>query len=216
MRPFLVLLILLSPIVCCAQYIDGYVIKSSGDTLRGYIKYPDYNRWVRCPEYIKFKTDTNSHKVLRFNPHTIREFHIYGHETYRTYAGLVTADGNFYPVTGFALDSSKKQDTIFLKQVITGKHLAFYYQNDRFKTRYFISENNSTPREVVYHLYFENPNKMIQRPMYTGWLISLVNKYASGDERLMKKAAEMPFLEPDLEDFVNEINNTAASQPSGG
>jgi hypothetical protein len=197
-------------------YIGGYIINPRGDTLKGYIKYPDYNRWVRCPEYIKFKTDTNSHKVLRFNPHTIREFHIDGHETYIAYAGLVSADGNIYPTTGFALDSSKKQDTIFLKQVVTGKHLTLYYHNDRFKTRYFISENNGTPRELQYHLYFENPNKMVSRPMYTAWLISLVNKYAPGDGKLIQQAAETSFSQPDFEDLVNAINNPAGSQPSGG
>jgi hypothetical protein len=189
-------------------YISGYVIKSNGDTLKGYIKYLDYFRWSVTPGSIKFKIDTNDHKPLLFNAKTIKEFSIKGHETYITYAGWVSADANKYPATGFSLDTSKKLDTLFLKQVVTGKHLTLYHQANRRKTRFFIAENNGPPIELVYHLYFENANKMISRPMYTSWLISLVNKYASGNERLMKEIVEMTFSQPDFEDFVKEINNS--------
>jgi hypothetical protein len=206
----LFLLAILFPFTCFAQshYYDSYVIKPNGDTLKGYIKYLNYGRWTECPKSIKFKISRDDHRVLQFAPKDIREFHVIDHETYVAFAGLVSADGNTYPITGFRLDTSKKQDTIFLKQVTKGKYLTLYYHNDRFKTRYFISENNGTPIELIYHLYFGTPNQMIARPMYTGWLISLVSKYEPENERLLKSISEMQFVQSDFESFVDEINNS--------
>ncbi|MBS1529162.1 MAG: hypothetical protein JSU01_02545 [Bacteroidetes bacterium] len=210
MRRFLVLLITLLPVACFAQshYYESYVIKPDGDTLKGYIKYLNFGRWTECPTSIQFKVSRDDHKVLEFTPKTIREFHVIDHEAYLAYAGLISADGNTYPIAGFKLDTSKKLDTIFLKQVVKGKYLSLYYHNDRFKTRYFISENNGTPVELEYHLYFDNPNKMVARPMYGALLISLANKYSPGDEKLMRKITGIGFVQSDFEDFVNTINNT--------
>jgi len=203
---FALLIAFLSSTAVAQPYLDGYIIKPNGDTLKGLIRYPDYNRWQKCPTSIKFKSDRKA-RALNFTAGAIREFHVNDHETYITFAGLVSADGNSYPITGFKLDTSKKQDTIFLKQIAKGKHLTLYYHNDRYKTRYFISENNGTPVELEFHLYFENPNKLVQRPMYHGWLMSLANKYEPENVALIKKIPEIQFAETDFEDFVNEINN---------
>lgn len=209
MKPlFVILIVFLLPLACFAQptYIAGYVLKSNGDTVKGYIKYPNYAAWAACPKYIEFKLDRHDREALRFDPHTIREFHIDGHETYITYAGWVSADGNVFPMTGFKLDTSKKLDTIFLKQVTTGKFLTLYYHNDKFKTRFFISENNG-PKELEYHLYFKTPNTMVSRPVYSAYIVSLVNKYAPGNKRLMSEISEMSFSQASLQDFVEDINN---------
>lgn len=210
MKLFLVFFIIIFSAGAFAQptYIAGYVIRPGGDTLKGYIKYLDYFRWSVSPNSVKFKMDTNDRKVLRFNPGTIKEFHINGHETYITYAGWISADPNVYPATGFGLDTSKKLDTVFLKQVVRGRYLTLYHQADRQKTRFFIAENNGLPVELVYHLYFDTPNKMVARPMYSAWLFSLVNKYAPGNEKLMKEITQMTFTQPDIEDFVNDLNNS--------
>lgn len=207
-RLFLILIVFLLPLACFAQptYIAAYVLKPNGDTVKGYIKYLNYAIWTECPKYIKFKLDTNDHKAVRFDPHTIREFHIDGHETYITYAGWVSADSNTFPMTGFALDTSKKLDTIFLKKVTTGKFLTLYYHNDKFKTRFFISENNG-PKELEYHLYFDTPNTMVSKPVYGAWIASLANKYAPGNKRLMIEIREMSFSLASFQDFVEDINN---------
>jgi hypothetical protein len=64
------------------------------------------------------------------------------------------------------------------------------------------------PIELEYHLYYDNADRMVARPMYTARLIALANKYAPGHEKLMKGITEIDFRQSDLENFVNEINNT--------
>ncbi|WP_421824882.1 hypothetical protein [Flagellimonas oceanensis] len=56
------------------NYLPGYVIKKSTDTLYGYI---DYRNWEQNPDKINFKTNTESNPIS-FNPIDIIEFKVDG------------------------------------------------------------------------------------------------------------------------------------------
>src|ERR1700758_771886 len=102
-----------------SNYHPGIVIKNSSDTLKGYI---DYREWEQNPKVINFKLNKDDRQVLQFDPHAIKEFEISGMETYVTYQGIISMDKTSFPDLPLASDTSKKLDTIFLKQVIKGKY----------------------------------------------------------------------------------------------
>lgn len=186
-----------------SNYHEGIVIKNSGDTLRGYI---DYREWEQCPTTINFKLRKDDREVQHFDPHVIKEFEINGMETYVTYRGIISMDKTSFPDLPLAADTSKKMDTIFLKQVVKGKYLTLFYQNDKTKTRLFVAENNADPIELKYSQYYEDGTELRVNTRYKNQLIYYVTKYAPDNNKLIQEAGHVDYEESGIETIVSKIN----------
>ncbi|MEO6851703.1 MAG: hypothetical protein ABI203_05975 [Mucilaginibacter sp.] len=208
MKRFYTALLVILPSIIFAQsnYHAGYVLKNSGDTLKGFI---DYREWERTPLSIDFKINKDDKQKLEFNPATIKGFQITGLETYVAYIGMISMNPTSISDAPEELDTTQKLDTIFLRQVTTGEHLTLFYHNDKLKTRFFIAETNSFPVELKYYIYYEDQQHITKKDIYKGQLLLYINKFDNGNARLNTVAERASYEELDLESLVDKVNNKA-------
>src|SRR5258708_31187958 len=131
MKILYLFLLLALPSVIFAQsnYYKGYVIKNNGDTLKGFI---NYHEWDQSPKTIDFRINKDDKQTLLFNPKAIKGFEITEMETYISYAGIISMNKMKLDDLPNKLDTSKRQDTIFLRPLATGLYLTLYYINIEF------------------------------------------------------------------------------------
>lgn len=195
---YICLLLLLVPVVCFSQdnYLQGYIIKSNGETIKGYINYT-FKEFT--PLYIIVKEDASASAVKTYSPEQLNAFQIDGKGKYITYHGRISMDKNRFPYISPLLDTPTIQNFIFLRTVYSGKKVSLFAQSDELKTRYFVAEGNATPQELKFYYYFDS-NKNINRqvPIYKGQLIILAQKYNIADNRIMKRLEDLAFEENGL------------------
>ncbi|HEY9002175.1 MAG TPA: hypothetical protein VIM89_12540 [Mucilaginibacter sp.] len=185
------------------NYQPGYIVKSNGDTVKGYI---DYREWAQTPKTINFRLNKSSGEIQPCSPQEIKGFGISGVEEYISYNGSISADKNVFPDLPGRLDTSKIQAVIFLKSIIRGNHLALYSQNDETKTRFFIAESKELPVELKYYQYYDNAHNTVERAFYRGQMIFYINKYKPVSSGLVESAQNLSFGEGQLGKLVNKIN----------
>jgi hypothetical protein len=209
MKVLCLILIIFFPSVIFAQsnYHAGYVVKTNGDTLKGLI---NYKEWERSPRSIEFKANEGDKQQV-FNPSTIKGFQVTGMETYIAYAGLVSMNKTTFPNLPNGLDTSKKIDTIFLRQLATGNHITLYSNSDNIKTRFFIAATSSQPVELKYYEYYDEYNEAVTLPIYRGQLLIYINEFNQGNNKLIDMANNARYDAVDLEPFANAINNSGAT-----
>lgn len=186
-----------------SNYHEGYVVKNNGDTLTGFI---DYREWALSPLSIHFKQNTSDKDPLTFDPRTIRSFGVSGMERYVSYIGPVTISKNLFPDLPDHLDTARESVTIFIKEITTGHYLTLYYQNDEVKKRYFIADGNNKPIELKYFQYYNEQKDVTEKWIFRGDLATYINKYKSGDPRLMNKVYRMDFNLARFSSIVDDIN----------
>lgn len=149
MKNFLILLMLLFTINGFSQngYVNGYVVKNSGDTLRGQIYFPG---WDITPGKIQFRQANAAEE--QFSASQLKMFSISGIDNY--ISGFVTLDAS--PVNDGSLltvDSSiLHTDSIFLRVVVNGSASLYYYRSGDQKQHFLIGKNNAI-NELIYHRY---------------------------------------------------------------
>lgn len=198
-----------------SNFQPGFVVKTNGDTLKGFI---DYREWAMCPKAIYFKSNNNDDKTFQFEAENIKMFNITGLDTYVSYSGMVSMDRNEFPEIPSNLDTSKTQASIFLKQIATGPYITLFYQNDETKRRYFIAEKGHGPVELSYHQYYDDQREIIEKKLYKGQLIVYLNKFKPNDVELLKKIDIANFNNSSLVRIVDGINGVSAtvSKSTGG
>lgn len=206
MKLLSIILIIAFPSIIFAQsnYHRGYVLKNNGDTIKGYI---NYREWSQQPKSIDFKINEADKQALQFNPQTIKEFQVAGMDTYTAYTGSISMDKTNFPDIAEGLDTTKKLDTIFLKQLITGKYLTLFQYGDEVKTRFFIAEINGEPVELKYHEYYNDLKQVVNSDIYKGQLLLYINKFTPGNNKFIAKVEDGSYHQSDLELLVDGINN---------
>jgi hypothetical protein len=205
MKLLYITLLIALPSVLFAQsnYHEGYIVKNNGDTVKGFI---DYREWGQSPISIDFKTNKKDKQAQQFSPSNCKGFGISGAEVYLSYSGFISQDKNRFPDLPGRLDTSKQQANIFLRELTFGVHLTLYSHSDDIKTRYFISELNTTPSELKYYQYYNDNHDAIERSFFRGQLIFYINKYNNDNVDLVNGANKTSFDEGSLEHIVNKIN----------
>ena len=194
MKLFYILLLVALPTVIFAQtnFHQGYVVKTNGDTVKGYI---DYREWGQNPLSIDFRVNKDDKQTQQFSPASIKSFQITGLDTYISYSGPISNDRNRFPDLPGKLDTSKVQAAVFLKQLAIGSNLSLYNHIDENKTRYFIAEANAAPVELKYYQYYNDQHDAVERAFFRGQLILYINKYAPANTGLIGTAQKEAFDE---------------------
>lgn len=114
------------------------------------------------------------------------------------------------------LDTSSKQDTIFMRQVFKGPNVSLYANRDNIRQRLFYREGHGQPVELLYHEYYPDFNRQEVKstPIYRGQLIALLNKYRSNDERLLAKIQEAEYTINQIEPIIYSLNFDKKEQHS--
>ncbi len=207
MRLFTIALLIALPSIIFAQsnYQPGYVLKNNGDTLKGFVNYPESGYF---PVSVDFKVSKTDKAVQQYTPNDIKAFQITGFESYVSYVGVISTNKNIVPNLPYGLDTSVTAGAVFLKPLITGKHLTLFYNNEPSKNRFFIAETNGQPVELKYYTYYDGAsNGIVEHNTYRGQLQLYNAKLNNGNSKLLDKINDVMFNEADLARIVNLINN---------
>jgi len=205
MKFFYLLVFIALPSIVFAQsnYHEGYVLKNNGDTVKGFI---NYREWERSPKTIDFKSNISNIKATAYDATAIKGFGIYGMERYISFIGRITMAPNEFPNLPNDVDTTKQVDTLFLRQVTTGKYLTLYVNKDAVKTRIFIAGPEGAPTELIYYAYYDADNKIVSSPQYKGQLLLYMNKTSPNDKRLLNEISTLSYSYIDVEEVVDHIN----------
>lgn len=204
------LLNLIFPVLAFDQnnYKAGYIVKSNGDTVKGYI---NYREWDRTPKNIEFKNRLQDKEVLGFSPAAVKSFSIEGLESYISYTGRVSMDKVTFPDLPDQLDTATAVDTIYLKVLATGENISLLSNEDKIRPRFFYKEVSNDPHELIYHQYYVDGQDTREIKTYTAQLIMLLHKYRPGNEPDEQKVWRTAFNGFDLVKAINIVNNDHVS-----
>ena len=214
MKLLYICLLIAFPSIIFAQsnYQQGYILKNNGDTLKGYINYTESGY---SPVAIQFKVNKVDKAVQQFTPVDIRAFQITGFENYVSYIGSISTNKNVIPNLPGGLDTSTTTGAVFLKPLITGRHITLFYNNEPSKDRFFIAETNEPVVELKYYPYYEDAaTTIIERYLYRGQLLSYNDKFNGGNPKLVSRINDVLFNQADLKKIVNLINNDGVDKPN--
>ena len=190
-----------------ANYQPGYILKNSGDTVKGFI---NYQEWAYSPMSVEFKLNKTDNETQEFSPGKIKGFAVYGVENYASFVGLLSMNKNIFPDIPTGLDTTRKPGEIFMRQLATGDHLILYANAEIHKNRFFIAEKDGAVAELKYNEYYGATNsEEVVDNLFRGQLTLYVYKYNNGDKSLLASIADVRFEERDLLNIVDKINNIA-------
>ncbi|MFT4093656.1 MAG: hypothetical protein QM640_08445 [Niabella sp.] len=188
---------------CQTNFQPGYIEFKNGDTLKGYI---DYRQWEVNPDHILFKTDP-SKKAETYSVKDLNKFVVSEKDTYITAA--ITKD--MRPVLLADLDHSnndrKKNDTVFLRQIIESNNISLYIFKD-FKDHFYIKHTGGDFEELEYKVYMRNENGLpyVEKlPIYRNQLTKYIFNRPDFD-RIKAAINNTGYTENDLLKIVNKIN----------
>lgn len=134
-----------------SNYLPGYIIKSEGETVRGFI---DFQEWRINPKKIRFKAD-ESEKATTMTVKTIKGFGIDEKESYVRR----TVDVNIAPIKLNALTTFREpifeKRIVFLRILVEGKANLYFLNDAVGKEHYFIEKNDLPAEELIYTEYFK-------------------------------------------------------------
>jgi hypothetical protein len=207
MKRFLLYFLLSLPALAHAQINlkKGYIVKHSGDTVRGYI---DYRERGENPEQVRF-TKSLDEKTLSLGFEDCLAFGIDDIISYEGYVVSVSQSQESLSYLSKGVDTTSKRDTVFLEVMSAGDKISLYKYRDKIKTRYYIKEHhNAVPQELIRHVFF-NPDKddsMVTLDRFRLQLIN-VNRNFNGSNRTDEVGINrLRYSDSDLIRFVEKIN----------
>lgn len=208
----LLFLTFLTPFISLAQnnYKPGYVVNLNGDTTHGFIA---YKAWDKNPKTIIFKTDEHSAQKEQYSTSNAIAFGINGIEKYKRFALWISHDEVSHSEISAGSDTSKKFDTVFLRVITAGGSVTLYAYNDKVKQRFFISEKDKAPVELVYYTTADPDNQAnsIVKAIYKNQLQKLVAVYKPNDQHLIDEVQTVDYKDYDLEKIVLALNGSQYS-----
>jgi hypothetical protein len=199
------------------NYKPATLVKTSGDTIKGYI---NYKEWDETPKIIEFKASPDDAKPQRYTAETLRSFEITGIDKYLGYTGNISIDKNNFPNIADALDTTTVRDTVFLQQVYRGRPLSLFRHKDKIKNRFFISEGGAEPVELKLYQFYAtvgnpaNNSNVQQFKIYQDTLLALAQKY-NPSKNLEARIMKIDFTQSELFSVIKLINNDKGTKESG-
>jgi len=195
-----------------SNYKPGYVVDLKNDTLKGFI---DYQEWEINPKEFTFKSNLNQSEPQTFSIDDANAFGITGAEYFQKFTfSKTTASTNLNKIS-VKLDTTRIQDTAFLKIIIKGKNVSLYSFTDKIKTRFYVlNSKDIQPVELGYYLYYlkEDNNAYQTLYMFRSQLQDLADNYNVKSEKLTPKIERAKYQEDDIKEIVGAINGGLSSQ----
>jgi outer membrane protein W len=209
MKYFYLLLLSIIPAAVFSQtnFQKGYIIKTTGDTVSGYI---DNREWNRNPDVINFKPTQTAKEATYYKPENIKAFVISGVNEYQSYSGYISMGKTQGTQLSSGIDTTTLKVYVFLKVLADGTNVKLYAYTDKIKPRYFVQEKGGQPNELKYNAFYSNTtddNGIVNTEIYKGQLSLLAKKYAPDNASLTKLIARADYHAVQLTTIVNKINN---------
>jgi hypothetical protein len=186
-----------SYVECQKNWIPGLIIKSNGDTLKGYI---NYRNWEGNPSRVGFRTSPEG-ATVKYSPMDIVSF-IASDEVY--VSAIVNAEMTRTNVNDLTMDKELniEQDTAFLQTMIQGPKSLYYFMNRYGKAQFYI-QNGANYELLVYKKYkdlVDGQTVVKENRKFIGQLILYLQDCSGIQSKLEKVVYEKSSLE---EAFIN-------------
>lgn len=215
MKYFLTGCMLLAVLTSKAQsnFLKGYVITISKDTLNGFV---DYKESYRSPTSFRFKS-TIEGKVQVFSKNDAEEINISNQAHYSKFIVNVSQSKRDIPSLSVGINLTTLRDTVFLQVLQDGKNVTLYSYEDIIKERFYIKDKEvSEPVELVKEVYLDEVNNAIakSRDQYLNQLLLLLNKYQPGSKNLEKRVTGLEYKGTALKKITADINGDVVAKSS--
>lgn len=192
------------------NFVSGFVVLNSGDTLKGLISDED---WKINPKVIHFKVNTEDH-VRYYTPLTIRMFRVTNANWYVSYTGEV--DGSSLRTTELKFNPAPPtvMDTLFLRVLVSGKTTLFYARDHRERDHFFIQQKDSAVTELIYNKFlikdYQGTHIKVNEA-YRSQLVQLVSDCAELSAKIM--GIPMEYKRDAFTSLIQQYNNCAGGKP---
>jgi hypothetical protein len=182
------------PSFCQENYLPGYIIRLSGDTLLGSV---DYRNWEKNPNKILFKT-RGDESVINYTPIDIKGFGVLD-EIYES--AIVETEVSPFKTEDLQHDYELmiRIDTTFLQTMIRGTKCLYYYKNKSGQEQFYIRKDSSY--ELLIHKKYlkeqEGQTIIAENKKYIGQLTIYLNDCPS----LQKKLNALVYQKNSLENL---------------
>ncbi|MDP4290447.1 MAG: outer membrane beta-barrel protein [Bacteroidota bacterium] len=131
------------------NYLKGYIVEKTGDTIPGFI---DYRNWDRNPDKISFKDGLNS-AITNYTPSMIKAFGVKD-EIYISAEVMVETSSDILKDLENNANLHLKTFTVFLQTMVTGPKSLYYYKNKSGKEQFYIRQDSDF--ELLLHKRYLN------------------------------------------------------------
>jgi len=148
-------------------YVEGFVIKLSGEHLTGQI---DLKSWVKNPKTIRFKK-SNSDNAIDLSPFDIKGFKVKD----ESYESAIIWDNRSSSKVGSLSNSSElelKSDTVFLEAIVSADIGLYKLKNDLGIENYYYKKDDQFQllEYKKYQTIDEKGRKLVENNKYIGQL----------------------------------------------
>lgn len=201
-----ILFILPFALLAQADFRKARAISINGDTLYGAV---NLREWNLNPKSFEFRASTSATVTTTLTPATTAYLEIEGVDTYKRFAGPISM--NYLEVSKLPVvpDLNTQPDTIFLRQLHKGEHVALYTFTDRVKTRYFAENVKSgLVQELYFAKYLSQANgRQVQYiNQYRGQLWGIATATGNTNSKLQQKIERADYKEVQLLQLVKMMN----------
>ncbi len=130
----------------------GYFIDNKGERTNCLIKNTD---WKNNPSSFTYKL-TESSRSLKTSIEGVREFGIEGEAKYVRYTIPIDRSSDDLNALGNAKQPVFKTERLFLKSLIEGNAVLYYYEDNNLR-RFFFTVDGSAVQQLVYKRYHKSP-----------------------------------------------------------
>ncbi|MBN1197744.1 MAG: PorT family protein [Bacteroidales bacterium] len=192
---------------CQKNYLPGYIIMLTGDTVKGTL---DYRNWERNPRKIAFLASGSS-ETAEYSPATITGFgvldEIYISAVIETEVSSdKTGDLTFDPTLNMVVDSG------FLQVLVRGDKSLYLFRNKLGKEQFYIGQD-SAMELLVYKKYLKSQNgqsSIVENKKYIGQL----TLYLSDCQSISQKLQNTNYQQNSLEKLFLTYYDDKHSSPS--
>lgn len=202
-------IIYLIPFLASAQsnYKPGLVVKTPGDTLRGFI---DYQEWISNPTSVSFKPTLDQKDEQELTPLNCKYFEV-DTEAYQSYQGRVSADRIELNKITSQIDTSKIVVAAFLKVLLTGDRVTLLRLTDNIKARFFLQDKQEKIiQELGFRRYYDvnKANAIVNSKAFMGQFWVIASKHGVATLKLKNTLEQAEYNTNDLSAICKIINNT--------
>lgn len=211
----LVAFLLLMSIVASAQknFVEGYVVNHSGDTLRGLI---DDKNWLSNPGQVLFRKSQEATPVA-YTPADIQAFSLNSREHYRSKAVMYDVSPHRLADLGSSPNPAWQSDTLFLRVDTEGAVSLYYLRENTDKEHFFLEKNGGVAEDLLnvrYTISREGSKQMITTQQYKSQLKNYLGDCNALNGKLYKVKYELEAIRNVVKQYNRCVGEAEAGQPT--
>ncbi len=176
------------------NFQKGFIIRVSGDTLRGEI---DNKDWVKSPDIIRFRKNKEA-EIQRFSPYQCQSFGLETGLSYRSIRTTLNRTKEYYDKPNFEIVADT---TVFMEVIAKGELILYEFIEKGEKSRFFIQKGAIKTEQLIYHSMYQD-TKLLHNRRYQSQLTDLTGN---------QNTVNIPYERNTLIKFVNQNNHTNIS-----